>query len=192
MPAIASEHETLAANLRIALETESNASAHYAEFAQKADGEGWHGIASLFRAAARAEQIHTANHGRILHQLGGHAEHAPRPVNVKNTFENVRDALAGELFEIQSLYPSCLEQARAARDVAAVRTFTWAITAEKTHARLFNEALALLEIEDEDSWITMARGFYVCPVCGYTSEDAEEADMCPACLCSWGRFEHVR
>ena len=190
MRAIASEHEALAANLRTALETESNANTRYAEFAEKADGEGWHGIASLFRAAARAEQIHAANHARILHQLGGNTDYTPRRVEVKTTFENVRAALAGETFEVQTMYPLFLGQARDSRDVAVVRTFAWALTAEKTHTRLFNEALALLEINDEDSWITMARDFYVCPVCGYTSEDAEEADVCPACLCSWGRFEH--
>ena len=33
-----------------------------------------------------------------------------------------------------------------------------------------------LEIEDEDAWITMTRDFYVCPVCGYTSEYAGVED----------------
>jgi rubrerythrin len=189
MPAIASEHETLVENLRTAFENESNAHLRYLEFSQKADGEGWHGVASLFRGSARAEEIHAANHGRIWHQLGGLVEYTPHDVEVRTTIENVRAALAGEIFEIDTMYPSFLEQARAARDVATVRTFTWALQTEKSHARLFNEALALLEIEDEDSWITMSREFYVCPVCGYTSESPDETDLCPACFCSWSRFE---
>jgi len=192
VPTIALEHESLIANLRVAFETECCAYARYTEFAGKADGEGWHGAASLFRAAARADEIHAANHGRILHQLGANTDSTPQTVEVKTTFENIRAALADELFESDTMYPKFLEQARAARDVAAVRTFTWALQAERTHARLFNEALALLEIEDEDSWITMARDFYVCPVCGHTSEDYCEAEMCPACFCAWGRFEHIR
>jgi rubrerythrin len=192
MPAIASEHETILENLRTAFGNESNARLRYVEFADKADGEGWHGVASLFRVAARAEEIHAANHGRILHQLGGHAEYTPRAAEVKSTFENVRTALESEIFEVDTMYPAFVEQAREARDVAALRTFNWALQAEKTHARLFNEALALLEIDDEESWVTMARDFWVCPVCGYTSEDPHEADMCPACYCSWSRFEICR
>lgn len=189
MPAISTEHETLLENLRTAFEDEWNAHARYAEFAEKADGEGWHGIASLLRAASRSEEIHAANHGRILRQLGGPTEHAPQRIEVKTTFENLRTALAAEVFEIDTMYPAFMEQARAARDVAVVRTFTWALQAEKTHARLFNEALALMEIGEEDSWITMARDFHVCPVCGYLSENPYEADLCPTCRCSWGRFE---
>ncbi len=186
------ESTTLMEILRTAFETETNASARYAEFAPKAEGEGWHGVGSLFRAAARAEQIHTSNHGRILHQLGGIAECSPQPVDVMGTFDNLRAALAGEVFEVDTMYPAFLEQARVFKDVAVIRSFTWALEAEKTHARLINEAIALLEIDDEESWVTMHREFYVCPVCGYTSESPDEATLCPVCNCSWSRFERRR
>ena len=192
MPAIACEHEALLEDLRTAFENESNARLRYGEFAEKADGEGWHGVASLFRAAARAEEIHASNHGRILHQLGGRAEYTPQAPDVKSTLENLRIALDGEIFEVDTMYPAFLAQARTVRDVASVRTFTWALQAEKTHARLFNEALALLEIDDEESWVTMAREFFVCPVCGYTSEDLCEEETCPACYCCSSRFETCR
>lgn len=191
MQSLASEHEVLVESLRTAFEHESAAHTRYTEFADKADGEGWHGVASLFRAAARAEQIHAANHARVLHQFGLTLE-GPARVEVKTTLENLRTALAGELFEVETMYPAFLQQARDAWDVAVVRTLTWSLCAEKTHTRLFNEALTLLEIEDEDSWVTMPRDFFVCPVCGYTSEDPEEADKCPACYCAWGRFECCR
>lgn len=166
--------------------------ARYAAFAEKADGEGWHGIASLLRATARAEQIHAGNHGRILCMMGGEVAGPPKRVNVKTTFDNLREALAGECFEIDEMYPALIKQAQACRDAAVVRSFTWALNAEKTHARLFEETLDLLEMEDEDSWITMPRNFYVCPVCGYTSENSEEAVMCPGCKCAWKRFEVYR
>ena len=192
MHAIASEHEVLIDNLRAAFNNESNAHIHYLEFAAKADGEGWHGVASLFRAAARAEEIHAANHGRILHQIGSELHFTPVNIEVNNTLENVRAALAGEISEVDIIYPTWLELARTARDVAMVRTFSWALAAEKTHARLFNEALALLEIEDEDSWITMPREFHVCPVCGYTSENDAPEEICPTCFCLRSRFETIR
>ena len=192
MDAVASEHEVLMENLRTAFENESNTHLCYIEFADKADGEGWHGVASLFRAVARAEEIHAANHGRILRQLNAEMHSRPARIEVRCTLENARTALAAEISEVDTTYPARLEYARAARDVASVRTFTWALSAEKAHARLFNEALALLEIEDEDSWITMPRDFYVCPVCGYTSEYEDRANICPTCFCSRGRFEAIR
>ena len=44
----------------------------------------------------------------------------------------------------------------------------------------------------KDSWIGEAREFYVCPVCGYTSETEEEHERCPVCNCAWERFEIIR
>lgn len=189
MPAIASEHETLIENVRAAFEKECSAQASCAAFAEAAETEGWHGIASLFRATAHAESIHAANYGRILHRFADSTAYAPPAPEVGTTMANLRAALAGELFECDQMYPAFLAQARASWDVAAVRAFTWALAAEKTHARLFSEALALLELDLEDSWATMEREFYVCPVCGYTSENPYEAEICPACYGPWARFE---
>jgi rubrerythrin len=66
MPAIAAENAITVQNLLAAFEGESNAHAKYTAFAAKADEDGLHGAASLFRAAARAEQIHAANHARVI------------------------------------------------------------------------------------------------------------------------------
>lgn len=189
MQTVASEQAGLIENLRTAFEGESKAHARYAEFAEKADGEGWHGVASLFRAANRAEQIHAANHGRILRLLGGGTDLVWEPIEIRYTLDNLRTALDAEIFEVDHMYPAFIEHARQCRDMAVIRTFTWALQAEKTHARLFNEALTLVELDEEDSWVTMPREFYVCPVCGYTSEVENEAAMCPVCNCAWKRFE---
>ncbi|HWT65124.1 MAG TPA: ferritin family protein, partial [Terracidiphilus sp.] len=48
-------------NLKAAYQGEMNARALYIAFAAQADEDGYCGIASLFRAAARAEQIHAHN-----------------------------------------------------------------------------------------------------------------------------------
>jgi rubrerythrin len=74
--------------------------------------------------------------------------------------------------------------------VAVVRTFTWALEAEKTHVRLFEDALALVELKP-DSWVWAARAFYVCPVCGYTAEE-QHAALCGVCNCAWTRFGSIR
>ncbi len=192
MQAVASENATLLQNLHTAFEGESNTRARYVDFAEKADGEGWHGVASLFRAAARAEEIHAANHARVLRQSGADVACTLHPVDVRGTLENLRTALAGEIFEMETMYPAFLHQAQECREVAAIRTLMWAHEAEKAHTRLFSEALTLVEMEDEESWVTMPREFYLCPVCGYTTETPEETGICHTCNCVWSRFEHIR
>jgi rubrerythrin len=192
MSGISAENAVTVQNLLAAFEGESNAHAKYTAFAVKADGDGLHGAASLFRAAARAEQIHAANHARVIKQLGGEAACEIHAVEVKTTLENLKAALGGEQYEIDTMYPGFLEEATARKNTAAIRTFTGALEAEKTHARLYGEAIALLVGGKKDSWIGAARDFYVCPVCGYTSETEEEHERCPVCNCPWERFEIIR
>jgi len=192
MPAIAAENATTVQNLLAAFEGESNAHAKYTAFAVKADADGLHGAAGLFRAAARAEQIHATNHARVIKLLGGEAGCEIRAVEAKSTLENLKAALSGEQYEIDTMYPEFLEEATALKNTAAIRTFTGAMEAEKTHARLYAEAIALLVAGKKDSWIGEARDFYVCPVCGYTSETEEEHERCPVCNCPWEKFEIIR
>jgi rubrerythrin len=192
MSAIAAENAITVQNLLAAFEGESNAHAKYTAFAAKADTDALHGAASLFRAAARAEQIHASNHARVLKQLGGEAVCQIHQVEVKSTLENLKAALNGEQYEIDTMYPGFLEEATERKNTAAIRTFHGALEAEKTHARLYAEAIALLAAGKKDSWIGEARDFYVCPVCGYTSETEEEHERCPVCNCPWERFEIIR
>jgi rubrerythrin len=192
MHGIAAENTITVQNLLTAFEGESNAHAKYTAFAVKADTDGFKGAASLFRAAARAEQIHAANHARVIKQLGGNATCVIHPVEVKTTLENLKTALNGEKYEIDTMYPGFLEEATERKNTAAIRTFHGALEAEKTHARLYAEAIALLVAGTKDSWIGEARDFYVCPVCGYTSETEEEHERCPVCNCPWEKFEIIR
>lgn len=192
MPSVAAENETTLKNLLAAFEGESNAHAKYTKFAEKADAEGLHGAASLFRAAGRAEQIHAANHARVIKQLGGEAKCEIHTAEVKSTLENLKTALSGEQYEVEVMYPDFLAEATTRDNKAAIRTFTGAMEAEKTHARLYGEAIALLQEDDTSSWIGATREFYVCPVCGYTSETEEEHERCPVCNCPWERFEIIR
>lgn len=192
MPAIVAENEVTLKNLLAAFEGESNAHAKYTAFAAKADEDGLHGAASLFRAAGRAEQIHATNHARVIKQLGGEATCEIHAVEIRSTLENLKTALGGEQYEVDTMYPEFLAEATARGNAAAVRTFTGAFEAEKTHIRLYSEAIALMQGGATDSWIGAARDFYVCPVCGYTSETEEEHERCPVCNCPWEKFEIVR
>ena len=189
MPAIA---EKTLENLLAAFEGESNAAAKYTAFAIKADADGWRGAASLFRAAARAEQIHATNHARVIKQMGGEATCALHEVTVKSTLANLKAALEGENYEVDTMYPGFIAEANEQGNAAAVRSFEYAIEAEKTHSRLYSEAIALVEANKKDAWVSKTRDFYVCPVCGYTSEDPNEHERCPVCNALWEKFEIIR
>lgn len=67
---VAAENENAVSNLLLAYENEVNAHARYQAFASRAEAEGMNGAASLFRAAARAEQIHASNHARVIRHIG--------------------------------------------------------------------------------------------------------------------------
>ncbi|HEY2469825.1 MAG TPA: rubrerythrin family protein [Terracidiphilus sp.] len=192
MAEIAVETTTVLANLLDAFNGESNAHARYLSFSARADAEGWHGIASLFCAAAYAEHIHAGNHARVIKQQCGTPHAEIHRAESRSTLENLRVALGGEQFEIETTYPEFIEAAEAAQNTAAVRTFNWALEAEKTHSRLFTEAISLLKSGKKDSWAATERIYYVCPGCGYTSESANEHQRCPVCKMSWDKFEDIR
>jgi rubrerythrin len=83
-------------NLQAAYEGESNATIKYTAFAIKAEVEGFYRAAALFRAAARAEQVHAAHHARIILKLGGTPTAKIHEVEVKSTRENLEAARAGK------------------------------------------------------------------------------------------------
>ena len=180
------------ANLLAAYQGESNAHSKYVLFAAKADAEGWHGAASLFRAAGRAEEIHASNHARVLKQLGAEAKCQIHAAEVKSTLENLKAALAGEQYEIATMYPAFIAETAVSDIPIAKRSFTWALEAEKTHARLYSEAIELVEKGRKDSWAGSACDFYVCAACGYTTKTREEQDRCPVCNLAIDKFEVVR
>jgi rubrerythrin len=191
MSAIAAENAITVQNLLAAFEGESNAHAKYTAFAARADDR---------RPARRRQPLSRRRPRRAdscrqprprLHP-GQPSRSEIHPVEVKSTLENLKAALNGEQYEIDTMYPGFLAEATERKNTAAIRTFHGALEAEKTHARLYSEAIALLAAGKKDSWIGEARDFYVCPVCGYTSETEEEHERCPVCNCPWERFEIIR
>ncbi len=171
-------------NLQTAFNGESNARAKYLLFAKRADDEGYRKVAALFRAAARAEEIHSKNHATVIRKLGAEPMAEIAPAEVKSTRENLQVAIAGETYEDETMYPGFLTQARATGDAPAERTFDYANQVERVHARLYSEALANLE-----QW-KVAAPFYVCPVCGETVAEVDFS-RCPVCATKGEIFEKV-
>ncbi len=173
--AATAEGSTLA-NLQAAFNGESNAHARYLAFAAKADEEGYGKVASLFRAAARAEKIHAGNHAAVIEKMGGTPQATVETPDVKSTRENLKAAIAGESYERDTMYPEFLAAARAERNRDAMETFNYAKTAEAEHARLYTKALENLE-----SMKGAGTTFYVCTVCGYTTTNLD-FEKCVSCF----------
>src|SRR4051794_11051180 len=132
-------------NMQAALNGESNAHARYVAFAAQADKEGYGEVASLFRAAARAEEIHATNHAAVIKELGATPILKTDAPDVKSTRENLEAAIKGETYERDTMYPDFLKQARANRSKAAIKSLNFAQAAEVEHARLYAAALSDLE-----------------------------------------------
>ena len=172
-------------NLQTAFNGESNANAKYLAFAKKADEEGYQKVASLFRAAARAEAIHFANHAEVIKKLGGTPTADIKTAEVKTTSENLKAAIEGESYERDTMYPEFIAEARASNNIDAVKTFNFAKSAEAEHAKLYSDALANLE-----QWKGGLATFYVCPKCGFTTADANLV-KCPVDFTPKESFEAI-
>jgi rubrerythrin len=169
-------------NLQAAFNGESNAKARYLAFAEKAEAEGYGKVASLFRAASRAEDIHANNHATVIHKLGASPIADVKTPDVKSTAENLQAAIKGESYERDTMYPEFLKQAREDANNDAVRTFNLAKEAEAEHAKLYTDASTNLV-----EWKVNAQPFYVCPSCGYTTSALDFA-KCPVDFVSREKF----
>jgi len=160
--------------LQAAFAGESQANRRYLAFAQAADAEGKRNLAKLFRAVAEGETVHALSH---FSTLGG----------VKNSSDNLRAAIAGETYEVETMYPGFIADAQGEKEKRAELSFTRANEVEKIHQKIYTEALAQVEagkdIEGKD--------YYVCSVCGYLAEGSAP-DYCPVCNAPRKKFIFVQ
>lgn len=169
-------------NLQAAFDGESNASARYADFAAKADAEGYLGVGSMFRAASKSESIHAARHAKAIEALGAVPKADIKAADVKSTKENLKAAIAGENYEFKTMYPAFLKRAKADKNALAEESFKDAMAVEKTHAKLYSQALSSLQ-----DWKAVKK-FIVCQNCGYVTSDL---GVKPCRVCSFPRSQFV-
>lgn len=173
-------------DLRTACRIESNARARYLAFAQKADEEGFGEVASLFRAAARAEEIEVNNQTGVIKKLGAVAYPAAisTPV-VKSTRENlIASAAPGEEYP-GDMYTRLIKAAKAGANQDAATVFFYARESWTQNEVLFHKALLGL-----DNMKGKSRTYYVCSVCGYTAE-RPVAKTCETCASRAEKYEAV-
>jgi rubrerythrin len=152
-------------NLQAAFKGETTASAKYAAYSKKAEQEGYHEIALLFKAASTAENIHANNHKAVLQESGISTPVIKPEFTVTSTKENLEDAIKGETYEATTMYPEFLTAANAAGDQLAMISLTYAYKTEKKHRVMYENALTALQ---NNTVKTLPTVFYVCPTCGNT------------------------
>jgi len=174
-------------NLQTAYRSESNAQAHYLAFAKQAEKEGYGEVASLFRAAARAEEIELRNNAAVIKKMGEEPQLATiETVGDKSTRENlVEAATRWDVWESTDLYPRFIKQAKSADNADAATFFFYAQQAANQQGALFHKALANLEEMKGAS-----HTYYVCSVCGYTAE-TPRAKNCDTCASPAEKYEAV-
>ena len=160
-------------NLEAAFAGESQANRKYLAFAKKAEADGYPQVAKLFRAAAEAETIHAHAHLRVL---GG----------IKDTAENLKEAVAGEGHEFTEMYPEFLAEAEKEDQKAAIVSFKNALAVEEIHHGMYSEALKAVASGSD----LPATKITVCPVCGNTVY-GDAPDKCPICNVPGEKFLEV-
>lgn len=171
-------------NLQAAFKGETTASAKYAAYSKKAEQEGYHQIALLFKAASTAENIHANNHKAVLQESGVSVPVIKPEFTVKSTKENLQDAIAGETYEATTMYPEFLTAANEAGNQLAMISLNYAYKTEKKHKVFYEAALAALQNNTVKSLPTV---FYVCPTCGNTYETTAPA-RCGISMTSGEKF----
>ena len=160
-------------NLQAAFAGESQANRKYLAFAKKAEKDGFGQVAKLFRAAAAAETVHAHGH---LRALGG----------IRTTEENLAEAVEGERYEFEEMYPEFVAVAESEEHKRGLISMRNAMAVEKIHHDLYTEALDSVkgggDLPDAKIW--------VCDVCGNTFV-GEHPDVCPICGVPHTRFAEV-
>lgn len=160
-------------NLQKAFAGESQANRKYLAFAKKAESEGYPMVAKIFRAAAEAETVHAHAHLRAMSAI-------------KSTQENLQEAIKGESFEFQQMYPEYIKQAQEEGAKQALVSFQNAMAVEQVHHSLYIESLNAVKAGKD-----MAQAkIFVCGVCGNTVL-GKPPDKCPVCGASEEKFTEI-
>ena len=123
-------------HLMTAMRGEAFAAAKYQLFADHARMSGNDELADLFERTAKIERFeHLAEEAELAQVVG-------------NDSANLEDAIAGESYEIDTMYREFAEQARAAGDQSAASLFEEIRRDEMTHRDAFTALLEKLRSSD--------------------------------------------
>ncbi len=161
-------------NLKEAFAGESQARNKYSFYAEVAKKEGFHYIAKIFEETAENERRHAKDHFKLLKGFG-------------DTAANLKAAIEGETYEVQTMYPQFAKEAEEEGNTEAAALFKTIAKVEKHHADRYRKLLGMLE--SGTLWKRDEPIVWKCAVCGFTYEGKEPPAKCPCCKHSREHFE---
>ena len=171
------KNDQTAQNLRSAFGGESQAYQRYVVWGDKAKEDGFPNVGLLFKAIAFAEEVHAGNHFTAHGNVdGGFLVASGAEFGLGDTADNLEGAIAGEEYEIEQMYPSYYLVAKEQGESDAIKSFHYAVEAEKQHAELYRTAKEKVEAGEDIELEYVS----VCRECGHTVTD-ETPDQCPVC-----------
>ena len=153
-------------NLKAAFAGESQARNKYTFFAEVAREEGYHYIAKIFEETAFNEMQHAKDHLKLLDGIG-------------DTLANLKEAMGGEDYEVENMYPQMAKEAEEEGQTMAKIAFEQVAKIEAHHRERYRKLLELVEsgkVYEREEAIK-----WKCGVCGYVHEGTEPPAKCPAC-----------
>lgn len=153
-------------NLKAAFSGESQARNRYTFFAEVARREGYHYIAKIFEETADNEKYHALEEYKLLR-------------GDRTTADNLKEAIGGENYESEEMYPAFAREAELENNRAATILFTQIGKIEKQHRERFRK---LLELVENGTVFKRDRAIkWKCSICGYVYEGVEPPPRCPYC-----------
>lgn len=153
-------------NLAAAFAGESQARNKYTYFAEKAREEGYHYIAKIFEETADNEKQHAKDEFILLGGLG-------------DTAANLKAAMEGEDYEVQTMYADFAKDAEEEGEKAAANLFKQIQKVEAHHRDRYKTLLEM--VENGTVYKREEAIFWKCGICGYVVESKEPPAKCPAC-----------
>jgi len=153
-------------NLQTAFAGESEARNKYTFFAEIARQEGFHYIAKIFEETAENEKYHAMEEYKLM-------------IGARSTLENLKEALGGENFESENMYPQFAREAELEGHQAASILFTQIAKIERHHRDRFRKLLDIVEKQMVYKRDTPIK--WKCGVCGYVYQGTEPPPKCPYC-----------
>ena len=155
-------------NLQAAFAGESQARNKYSYYASKAKKDGFVQIGNLFEETANNEKEHAKIWFKLLHDG-----------KVADTITNLKDAAAGENYELTDMYANFAKEAHEEgfKDIATL--FEGVAKIEKEHEERFRKLLSniqggLVFSKDKDM-------IWQCSNCGHIVIGKNAPELCPVC-----------
>lgn len=153
-------------NLKAAVAGESLARNRYSYFAEMAEKEGYRYIAKIFEEIADNEKYHAIEELKLL-------------LGERDTLTNLREAVEGERYEFEEMYPRYATEAEVEGNRSATVLFSQISKIEKQHHERFKKLLDMVEAGSVFRRDTPIK--WKCSICGYAHEGTEPPNKCPYC-----------